>query len=291
MLRHRRQVIMPFLANFKVLAMLKTVITIAGADAGAAAGIQADLRTFQSLGIHGATVITAITAQGLDKQFLAEAVGNDLFRQQLLTILNDFEVIAVKTGMLASPTQVEILTQHLPDKIPLVIDPVLRTSSGHCLINDETLAAMQRLLFQRSWLITPNLPELMSISKLPTGSHVQQARALLKAGCKAVLVKGGHADCTQLNDDLYEFNHLQQLQSHRFSHPKKPGQYRGTGCVLSAAISCYIASQKIIVGQSLHHPCQLGIDYLQNCISNTPTPNPGQAAILRHPPTTQVLPG
>ncbi len=271
-----------------------TLLTIAGSDASGAAGIQADLRTFQSLGVHGCSVITAITAQGNQSSshshsFISQAVDLPVFKQQLLMLLHDFEIAAVKTGMLATPAQVECLAKTLPAQLPLVIDPVLQTSSGHLLINDKTLSAIRQWLLPRAWLITPNLPELQQL----TGAHQADAapasiiKSLLNTGCKAVLVKGGHAESQQLCDVLYQYDSQRRLHKHQYQHARQPGQYRGTGCVLSAAIATHIARSKSTASSNLQDACKLAIDYLQTCIADTPTPANDEAAILRHPsPTT-----
>ncbi len=262
-----------------------TVLTIAGSDACAAAGLQADLRTFQALGLHGLSVVSAVTAQGRASGSRQAArwqtVSDEIFAAQLSAVVAGFEIAAVKTGMLASAGQVEILAAKLPRDIPLVIDPVLSSSSGHRLIDDSTLTALRRLLFPRAWLITPNLPELTQLSGGPDQDIHQRTEVLLRHGCQAVLVKGGHADGPQLTDYLYQPSQQDGYQTHSYSHPRQPGQYRGTGCVLSAAMTAYLASQSPQPGGSLQRICQLGIDYLQTCIVNTPAGD--EAVILRHP--------
>lgn len=274
------------------------ILTIAGGDASGAAGVQADLRTFQSLGVHGCSVISAITAQAINStvhlsgshhEFISQPVRLDVFRQQLLVLLRDFDIAAVKTGMLATPDQVECIANTLPKELPLIIDPVLQTSSGHTLIDADTLAAIRQWLLPRAWLITPNLPELPHLADSDKQRNLAPediVRALLDAGCKAVLVKGGHAESQQLSDVLYQYDKGDVLQQHRYSHPRQPGQYRGTGCVLSAAIATYIARIKNADSESLQATCKTAIDYLQTCIHHTPTPPGGEAAILRHPPST-----
>ncbi len=268
--------------------MLKTVTTIAGADAGAAAGVHADLRTIQNHGLHGTAVISAVTAQGSANEYLVQPIADDLFRRQLLMLLDSFEVCAVKTGMLASPSQVEIIAADLPTSIPLIIDPVLESSAGIQLIDEVTRRAMLHKLLPRATLITPNLPELSRLAG--DGEQLQLAGKLLHSGCAAVLVKGGHAAGDRLDDCLYETNR-QQIDMHRFTHSRQPGQYRGTGCVLSAAICAAIANQGLTRGQSLEAVCRAGIDYLQSCIRHTPTPRERQAAILRHPKIDKDLSG
>jgi len=264
------------------LSMSKTVLTIAGSDASSAAGIQADLRTLHNLGTHAATVITAVTAQSNNKRFACQTVNDDLFQQQLLAVLEQFDIAAVKTGMLASASQVRLIAECLPTSLPLIIDPVWQTSSGHLLINEETLAAMDHLLFPRAYLLTPNIPELQWVCKSQTQSSMECITRLLKTGCKGVLVKGGHAQKAELTDHLYTFNEQQKVLTHPFTHPRKTGQYRGTGCVLSAAICAFISKQETTNPMSLTTAVQMGIDYLQNCIQQTPITENHQAAILQH---------
>lgn len=268
-----------------------TLLTIAGSDASGAAGIQADLRTFQNLGVHGCSAITAITAQGKQSfkhQFISQAVNLSVFKQQLLMLMHDFDITAVKTGMLATPAQVECLAKTLPTQLPLVIDPVLQTSSGHTLIDDETLSAIRQWLLPRALLITPNLPELQQLTGSDRADTLPEdiIKTLLSTGCQAVLVKGGHAESQQLCDVLYQYDPHTGLQKYRYQHARQPGQYRGTGCVLSAAIAAHIARSKSTACSNLETACKLAIDYLQTCIGHTPTPANGEAAILRHPPST-----
>ena len=272
------------------LYMPTTVLTIAGSDASGGAGIQADLRTFQSLGVHGCSVISAVTAQGRKSsvgcyELTSQAVDLEVFHQQLLMLLSDFDIAVVKTGMLATPGQVECIANTLPKELPLIIDPVLQTSTGHSLINIDTLAAIRQCLLPRAWLLTPNLPELRQLSDplQPNPSSAEIADALLDTGCKAVLVKGGHAESQQLCDVLYQYDSRNTLQKHRYEHARQPGEYRGTGCVLSAAITAYIARNKSAYPDNPQTACKSAIDYLQTCIHHTPTPANGEAVILRHP--------
>lgn len=264
--------------------MIKAVISIAGSDSSGAAGLQADLRTFQQLGIHGASVISAVTAQTQADTVAIHPISQDLFQQQFQHLLSDFEVAAIKTGMLASAAQVEFIASYTPENIPLIIDPVLCSSSGHKLICTDTLNAMQQLLFSKARLITPNIPELQQLTNTQqslekTKDLIECAERLTHRYDTSVLLKGGHSSNQLLTDYLFEKNHNNQIETTIFQHDRQPGEYRGTGCILSAAIAAYLASKPEI---NLQSACQLGIEYLQHCINHTPSTLLGRPAILRH---------
>lgn len=279
---------MPFLPNL-ISMPATTALTIAATDASAAAGVAADLRTFERLGMHGCAVISSVTAQPRQGELVSQPIAADIFRAQLQAVLQDYPVTALKTGVLASAAQVEIIAECLPKTAALIIDPVLATSSGLTLMDADTLSALLGQLFPRALLVTPNLPELEHIAGQLSPVEALHpevpptAAALLDNGPDALLIKGGHRDEVELTDHLYLRDPQNGPAAHAYPHPSQPGSYRGTGCVLSAALTAFIARQQTIGEVDLPVACGYAIDYLQRCIRHTPSTPEDEPAILRHP--------
>jgi len=225
------------------------VLTIAGSDSGGGAGIQADLKTFTTLGVYGMTVITALTAQNGTGVFGIIAPEPEFVGQQLDAVMQGFPIHAAKTGMLFSSEIIRIITQKLQDKsFPLVVDPVCVSQSGHKLIKDDALDTMKELLFPIADLITPNRPEAEALTGILINNTDDIALAgekLLQMGAKVVLIKGGHYDEKPIlvTDWLIEANRepraLQQAHIDTINN-------HGTGCCLSAAIAAYLAKEQPI---------------------------------------------
>jgi hydroxymethylpyrimidine/phosphomethylpyrimidine kinase len=218
-------------------------LTIAGSDSSGGAGIQADLKTFSALGVYGATVITALTAQNTRGVQGVAAVAPDFVSAQISSVLSDLDVGAVKTGMLANSGIVAAvagaLRAHPPR--PLVVDPVMVATSGDVLLAPDAITTLKEDLIPLATLITPNLPEAaMLLGTAQAGSEdeaIDQAKALLALGCKAVLVKGGHGLSIKAVDILYDGTRVE-----RFEHPRiETPHTHGTGCTLSAAIAAFLA--------------------------------------------------
>ena len=218
--------------------MTKVALTIGGSDSGGGAGIQADIKTFSVLGLHGTCAITAITAQntlGVQQVF---SLGPDAVRAQLQSITDDFTVAAAKTGMLYSAEIVRIVADHLRDKeILLVIDPVIEAEAGGRLLHPEAVQALKDQLLPLADVITPNIFEAEALSGVAVRdkeSAVQAAGRILDAGAGAVIVKGGHLDCTDL---------LATKEMSLFLPGKRvAGENHGVGCTYSAALTAYLAS-------------------------------------------------
>ena len=247
-------------------------LTIAGSDSCGGAGIQADLKTFQALGVYGASVITAVTAQNTRAVAAAEPISPDLITAQIEAVLEDLPVRAVKTGMLPDAATVEAICEVLEPRqgeFSLVVDPVLVATSGAALTLEDTIAALKQRLFPLADLVTPNLAEARALA----GSDEDAARAaseLLELGCGAVLLKGGHLEGETIVDRLVRANGQRS-----FEHPNTPGEYHGTGCCLSAAITALMAR-----GSDLEAAVRQGIDHVQNLIANARRPLRGQLYLL-----------
>ncbi|MDR3365974.1 MAG: bifunctional hydroxymethylpyrimidine kinase/phosphomethylpyrimidine kinase [Prevotellaceae bacterium] len=220
-----------------------TALTIAGSDSGGCAGIQADLKTFAALGVFGASVITAITAQNTVEVRAVEALLPELIRQQLEAVLDDIPVDAVKTGMLPSPEVIEVVADAI-DRYSLknvAVDPVMVATSGARLASSAVVGAFRHNLYRRVSLITPNVPEAEALSgkSIRTEKDFREAaEILLKQGCPAVLIKGGHlsSDCSV--DVLFR----QDREPVSFSSPRvNTANLHGSGCTFSSAIAAQLA--------------------------------------------------
>ena len=256
--------------------LARCALSIAGSDSCGGAGIQADLKTFSAFGVHGATVISSVTAQNTLGVISAESVSATVLVAQLQAVLQDLPVRAIKTGMLPDPGGIRQLADCLLDpenRIPLVVDPVLIASSGSALGDHATMTALRKHLFPLAALLTPNLSEAGAL----TGRSVQSlsdmraaGRELLQLGAAAVLMKGGHLQGGEITDVL-----VTREDSHEFSHPATPGVYHGTGCTLSAAITA-----KLALGSGLVEAVSAGIDFVQDCIRSARQPLKGPINLL-----------
>jgi hydroxymethylpyrimidine/phosphomethylpyrimidine kinase len=219
-------------------------LTIAGSDSSGGAGIQADLKTFHALGVYGASAITALTAQNTQGVRGVELANPEFVIAQIAAVMDDLSVDAVKTGMLATAGIIRAVTQTLdryPGK-PLVVDPVMVATSGDVLLAEDAIATIIAELLPRAHLITPNLPEaarlLGTAVAVTEADALQQAQALVRLGCRAVLVKGGHG----AGDTAVDVLVTAHGDVHRFELPRIDTENtHGTGCTLSAAVAAGLA--------------------------------------------------
>lgn len=212
--------------------------TIAGSDPTGGAGLQGDLRTFAAHGGHGCGVVTALTAQGPEGVRRVEVVRPELVAAQLEAAIEVVRPVALKTGMLATAAVLEAVAGVF-DRAPpaaLVVDPVLAAGAGGRLLEPSAVALLGERLAPHAVLITPNLPEaarLLGGRALPAGEEEGAGEALLAAGWKAVLLKGGHGDGPTSVDRLFTPDGLTA-----FEHARLPGPpVHGTGCALAAAVT------------------------------------------------------
>ena len=216
--------------------------TIAGSDPSGGAGIQSDIRTFSALGVWGLSVITAVTSQNAQSFMGAWNVPGDVIRLQLATLLEDFDVMACKTGMLPDSGAVAAVVCGVPKGIPLVVDPVMVSSSGRSLMEPDALNELIENLVPLATLITPNLPEaevLSGYGPIRTVDDMRAAgRCIQKYGAAYVLLKGGHLpQVSGVVPDLLIGHGREWL----FSGERLPVDAHGTGCCLSAAITAHLA--------------------------------------------------
>lgn len=219
-------------------------LTIAGSDPSGGAGIQADLKTFMALGVYGASVITALTAQNTKGVSGVFAIPPTFIAAEFHSVVSDLSVAAIKTGMLGDVATVKIVASLLAElgTAPVVVDPVMVATSGDVLLRPEAIDAVRYALIPRAALITPNIPEasrLLDCAAAETEAEMQaQAEALMRFGCGAVLLKGGHGEGTDAVDMLFDG------QTHfAFRRPRiATNNTHGTGCTLSAAITARLAA-------------------------------------------------
>jgi hydroxymethylpyrimidine/phosphomethylpyrimidine kinase len=239
------------------------VLSIAGSDSGGGAGIQADLKTFSSLGCYGMSAITALTAQNTQGVSGIHPVPPEFLKAQLKAVIEDIGVDAVKIGMLHSPDIVRVVANAIRDYglKRVVLDPVMVATSGDRLIEAETVDVLRTELFPWVDVITPNLDEaaLLLGRDLPDATALDQAAEdLRRQGARAVLLKGGHLKSEAVVDVLSEPGHaLLHLRSERIAS----GNVHGTGCTLSSAIAAHLA-----LGLPLREAVQQARSYILEAI-------------------------
>lgn len=238
-------------------------LTIAGSDPSGGAGIQADLKTFSAFGVYGATILTALTAQNTTGVSGVLAVPPDFIAAQFHSVTSDIHISAIKTGMLGDAATVETVARLLAEvpSVPVVVDPVMVATSGDILLAPEAIDAVRTSLIPRALLITPNIPEAAALlDSEPATSEAQmraQAEALMKFGCGAVLLKGGHAEGSDALDILFDGK-----AHHVLCRPRiETRNMHGTGCTLSAAIAANVA-----LGVRLDAAVAAGKDFVWNAL-------------------------
>lgn len=219
---------------------MKIALTIGGSDPTGGAGIQADLKTFKSFGVYGLSIPTALTAQNTNGVTGIYDLPSGFFSNQLDTLLKDIKPDALKTGMLSSSEIIKIIAEKIKQYSlkNLVIDPVTVSSTGVPLVNDNALEFMKDYLFPLAKVITPNIYE----ASLFTGINIQDEDDMKKAaiklkgfGSETVIITGGHLERQTIDLLLYEGEFL-SLQREKIE-----GEYHGTGCVFSSAITACLA--------------------------------------------------
>jgi hydroxymethylpyrimidine/phosphomethylpyrimidine kinase len=223
---------------------IPVALTIAGSDSGGGAGIQADLKTFAVLGVHGTSAITAITVQNTVGVSDVLELPARLIQEQISAVVDDIGVQAAKTGMLSSAEIIEVVAASIiKHRISnLVVDPVMVAKGGAKLLRDDAVEALRRLLLPLAAVVTPNLPEAevllgRRISTLP--ERRQAARDLVALGSRAAVVKGGHAE-KDVIDVYWDGSELVELSAERVD----TANTHGSGCVFSAAIAAGLAKGK-----------------------------------------------
>lgn len=247
-------------------------LTIAGSDSGGGAGIQADLKTFAALGVFGVSAITALTAQNTQGVAGVHAVPADFVELQIAAVMSDLGADAAKTGMLANREIVlavaRAVERHGIER--LVVDPVLLSKHGAPLLADDALGAYLTALLPRALIVTPNAPEAARLAGFDVADGQSQRRAaeaIARMGPRYVLVKGGHLpDSGHVTDCLFD-SHSKTFRE--FVSPRNSSPHtHGTGCVLSAAITAFLALGRepaeaveraiAFVNQAIQHSLAIG---------------------------------
>lgn len=258
--------------DFGVYRSPPVVLTIAGSDSGGGAGIQADIKTISATGSYACSVITAITAQntqGVSKVFPLPA---EQVEAQLAAVLSDLNVVAIKIGMLSDANIIQVVAKYLRKYTPAfsILDPVLVSTSGTPLLESVAVETLKSELIPYVDMITPNLPESVFLATGKQGSCdfdvVMLGNQLLQMGAKSVLLKGGHAENSNISCDwLFDGAEPQPFSTQRIA----TNNSHGTGCTLSSAIASYsaqgqspaeaVAKAKEYIFQALKHADQLFI--------------------------------
>tara|TARA_Y100001968_G_scaffold303939_1_gene318532 strand:- start:584 stop:1363 length:780 start_codon:yes stop_codon:yes gene_type:complete len=220
----------------------KIVLSIGGSDSGGGAGIQADLRTFTSIKVHGCTVITCITAQNSIEVTGVEAVKSKILINQIDSLFSDFNIQCLKTGMLFNERIIIKTATKLREYcIPKIIDPVMVSRTGAKLIEDNAINAYKTLLFPQADIVTPNIFEanLLSDVQIKKEEDIEtSAQNILKLGPKAVLIKGGGLNSLKGKDFYIDKTGKRGWLTNKFVDTSNT---HGSGCTLSAAICSYVA--------------------------------------------------
>lgn len=223
--------------------MTAIAVTIAGSDCSGGAGIQADLKTFSALGVYGATVIAALTAQNTRGVAAIHDVPAAFIAAQMDAVFSDLAVDAVKIGMLSQVPAIEAVAARLDrhQAKNVVLDPVMIATSGDRLLAPAAVEVLRRELIPRALVVTPNLLEAAALLDAPpaqTEAEMRdQAQRLLALGARAVLIKGGHGSGPESVDLLVGGGALLRLAAKRIATKNT----HGTGCTLSAAIAAGLA--------------------------------------------------
>jgi hydroxymethylpyrimidine/phosphomethylpyrimidine kinase len=245
---------------------LPVALTIAGSDSGGGAGIQADLKTFAALGVHGTSAIACLTAQNPRRVLAVEPCSPKMLRRQLAAVFAELKPAAIKTGMLYSAGNIAAVASFLRNtkNLKLVVDPVMVSTSGARLLQPAAEKALREKLLPLAALITPNLDEaeILAEQKLRSPEDLRTAaRKIVARYGGAALVKGGHLKNSREAIDIFFDGHTELLLSAPFV---KGVSTHGTGCTYSAAICAALA-----LGHALPHAVEIGKNFITAAISNS----------------------
>jgi hydroxymethylpyrimidine/phosphomethylpyrimidine kinase len=247
------------------LSSRPAVLVIAGSDSSGGAGIVRDLGVLADQGCEALCAITAVTAQTHGHVISVHHVPPEVVRTQIRAALESAAIAAVKIGMLGTSATVSAVADSLPrdGTLPVVLDPVLLSSSGGVLLDEEGRAEMRARLFPITTVLTPNIPEAAALCGTPPAASrealLAQARSLLGMGVRAVLLKGGHADGAEAVDLLLGAQGAPQW----LSAPRLAARCRGTGCALASAIAAALAN-----GSAVEEACASAKRYVLAMLSD-----------------------
>lgn len=245
--------------------MTPRLLSIAGSDSGGGAGIQADIKTASAFGVYAATAITAVTAQNTQRVASVHAVPAGIVRAQIDSVLSDIGADAIKIGMLANSEICQTVLEAMKAvSLPIVLDPVMVSTSGDTLLDESAIQILKDGLMPKAALVTPNLPEfdlLFSLKNPPNAYRLDVARSYVSAKGNAILLKGGHGAEDNVTDNLITPEGIEAFQSKRIDTVHT----HGTGCTLSAAIASLLAR-----GDTLSHAVLEATRFVHNAIENAP---------------------
>jgi hydroxymethylpyrimidine/phosphomethylpyrimidine kinase len=252
-------------------------LTIAGSDSGGGAGIQADLKTFHAHRVHGLSVITAITSQNTRGVTAVHPIPLNHIRSQIEAVFDDFPIAAVKTGMLGNAKTVQLVAKALRKYKPawLVVDPVMISTSGSRLLDEDAVEAMVQELIPLADVLTPNLPEAEALLGHPlrTARQLSDAgEALLALGAGSVLLKGGHARGSEVVDRYFDEQGVMEVR-----HARLPREGHGTGCTLASAIAAELAC-----GHAARSAVRRATAYVHRTLKRGYRPGAGTVHVLKH---------
>lgn len=251
--------------NIHAMNTLPVILTIAGSDCSAGAGIQTDLKTAHTLGVYALSAVTCVVAEIPGQVRGIQEMETSLVADQVRLCLDYFPVNAIKTGMLYSPPIVSVVVGELAGRdIPLVVDPVMVATAGNPLMKKDAIAVYEEELIPISMLLTPNLEEAASLLHVDAINSADQmpdaARDLSVRYKTSILLKGGH-----LKDECKDVLVTKQGELFEWVHPKVNAEddFHGTGCTLSAAVTAYIAK-----GYGLKEAVAKGLEFIAYAIAN-----------------------
>jgi hydroxymethylpyrimidine/phosphomethylpyrimidine kinase len=244
---------------------LKQVLTIAGSDSGGGAGIQADIKSMSANGVFAMSVITAVTAQNTEDVTDVFELPTSIIASQLDAVFDDFEVSAVKTGMLSSTAIVELVAKMLAiQKVTnLVVDPVMISKSGRALLKPDAIETLKKLLFPLALVVTPNIHEAQQLSGIAISTLADARRAakiIHGFGSQYVLIKGGHLLAERATDLLYDGRFFNIYKGEFIDTPHT----HGTGCTFASALAAQLAR-----GKAMTDAVQAAKTYLTEAIRHS----------------------
>lgn len=244
--------------------MINTVLTIAGSDCSGGAGIQADLKTMLSIGVYGMSAITALTAQNTMGVFDISEVSPEFLRKEIQCIFEDIRPNSVKIGMVSSIEIIDVIVESLKfyKAKNIVVDPVMVSTSGSKLLNDNAIERLKTKLFPLADILTPNIPEAIVLSNIEIKNDKDMeiaARKISNTYKASVLLKGGHS-INDANDFFYSRKDKGKWYKSKRIDNKNT---HGTGCTLSSAIASYLAK-----GESLEDSIAYSKDYISGALSS-----------------------
>ena len=258
----------------------RVVMIVAGFDPSGGAGVLADIKTVSAFGCYGVAAVTSLTFQTTQQVFGALNQSAETVRRQIIPLFDDFEVVAIKTGMLPTPEIVrEVAAIIESQSVPVVVvDPVLKSTSGFELTDTRTVDALTRYLFPLATLVTPNIAEAERIAGVEIrdqlGVH-RAAEAILRTGCAAVLITGGDAGSQSSTDLLLDAHGADVFSTERIESV----HLHGTGCTLASAIACLLAR-----GRSLREAVPIAKRYINEAIAGAPGLGKGNGPLDHFPP-------